>query len=171
MGQGRNTSRKPMTAKEYNALVDEYADGLYRFAHGYLKDPFEAENVVQNTLEKLWVKREQVRMESVKAFLYKVAYNNCIDLLRVANRQTGLEAVEHRAGGGAGYSDARKIIQQAADKLPEKQKVALLLRDYEGYDYRSIGEITGMTEAQVKINIFRARKQMKAIIKDIHTVI
>lgn len=160
-----------MNAKEYNALVDKYADGLYRFAYGYLKDSFEAENVVQNTLEKLWVKRDQVRSESVKPFLFKIAYNNCIDLLRVAKRNTNLEEATYKSEHMVLYTDALSIVRQAADKLPEKQRVTLMLRDYEGYDYRSIAEITGMTEAQVKINIFRARQHLKSVLKDIHTVI
>ena len=55
--------------------------------------------------------------------------------------------------------------------LPENQKSLVLLRDYEGYSYREIGEITGMTEAQVKINIYRGRVALKNYIGKIETVI
>jgi RNA polymerase sigma-70 factor (ECF subfamily) len=49
----------------------------------------------------------------------------------------------------------------AVNRLSKNQKTAITLRDYEGYDYRTIAEITGMSEAQVKINIFRARQTLK----------
>lgn len=64
-----------------------------------------------------------------------------------------------------------EIVNAAVNRLPENQKTVILLRDYEGYDYKSIGEITGMTEAQVKINIFRARQFLKSYLKDMQLVI
>ena len=69
-----------MTTKEYNECVDSLSDGIFRFALKHLRDRYEAENVVQNTFEKLWVRRESVDMKTAKAFLFKVAYNNSIDI-------------------------------------------------------------------------------------------
>ena len=161
-----------MTTPEYNQCVDQYADALLGFAYQYLKDRQEAENVVQNTFEKLWVRAEKVEMETAKAFMYKITYNNCIDLLRKSKKQMHLEDyMENRHSHKEQYSDAVEIVMKAAEKLPENQRTAVMLRDYEGYDYRSISEITGMTEAQVKINIFRGRKFLKNYLKDIHAVI
>ena len=107
-----------------------------------------------------------------KPFLFKVAYNNCIDIIRKAKRSATMdEVVENKYSHSEQYSDTMEIVNAAVERLPEKQKSVVILRDYEGYDYRSIGEITGMTEAQVKINIFRARKFLKAYLKDIQLVI
>ncbi|MCB0734352.1 MAG: RNA polymerase sigma factor [Flavobacteriales bacterium] len=161
-----------MTATEYNECVSDLSDGIFRFALKHLRDQFEAENVVQNTFEKLWVRKDKVDMQTAKAFLFKIAYNNCIDLLRKSNRTGALEEVhENRHSHSEQYSDAMEIVRDAVEKLPEAQKTAVMLRDYEGYDYRSIGEITGMTEAQVKINIFRARQFLKNYLKDLYAVI
>jgi RNA polymerase sigma-70 factor (ECF subfamily) len=49
-------------------------------------------------------------------------------------------------------------------RLPEIQKTVLLLRDYEGYNYDEIGEMTNLSSSQVKVYIFRARKSMKQYI-------
>ncbi len=57
----------------------------------------------------------------------------------------------------SGYSDLNEILNEALSRLPEQQKIAVMLRDYEGYSYKEIGEITGFSEAQVKINIYRGR--------------
>ncbi|MBO6517197.1 MAG: RNA polymerase sigma factor [Bacteroidia bacterium] len=161
-----------MTTKEYNTCVETLSDGIFRFALKHLRDEFEAENVVQNTFEKLWVRKDKVDMTTAKAFLFKIAYNNSIDLLRKSKRKATMdEVVENNYSHSEQYSDAMEIINKAVDKLPENQKTVILLRDYEGYDYRSIGDVTGMTEAQVKINIYRARQFLKSYLKDMQLVL
>ncbi len=161
-----------MTTKEYNTCVETLSNGIFRFALKHLRDEFEAENVVQNTFEKLWVRKEKVDMKTAKAFLFKIAYNNSIDLLRKAKRSTNMdEIIENNYSHTEQYSDTMEIINRAVDKLPENQKAVVLLRDYEGYDYKSIGEVTGMTEAQVKINIYRARQFLKSYLKDMKLVL
>ncbi len=161
-----------MTTKEYNKCVELLSDGIFRFALKNLRDEFEAENVVQNTFEKLWVRKDKVEMVTAKAFLFKIAYNNCIDIIRKAKRSATMdEVVENNYSHSEQYSDTLEIVNAAVNRLPENQKTVILLRDYEGYDYKSIGEITGMTEAQVKINIFRARQFLKSYLKDMQLVI
>ncbi len=151
-----------MTSHRYNQCVKDYSDALYRFILKNLKDEYEAENIVQNTFEKLWVRRENVDEKTVKAFLFKVAYNNMIDIIRKQKQTVKLEDVPER---NQSYSDEftgiKEEIDKAVARLPENQRTVIMLRDYEGYDYKSIGEIAGMTESQVKINIFRARKFLK----------
>jgi RNA polymerase sigma-70 factor (ECF subfamily) len=70
-----------------------------------------------------------------------------------------------------GFSDLQEILNQAVDKLPETQKSVLLLRDYEGYSYREIGDITGLSEAQVKVYIYRSRIFLKNYIGTIDAVL
>lgn len=161
-----------MTPQRYNQCVKEYSDALFRFIVKNLKDEFEAENIVQNTFEKLWVRRDKVDETTVKSFLFKVAYNNMIDVIRKQKQTTELEEIADTVSGQpAGYSDIREHIDRAVAKLPENQRTVIMLRDYEGYDYNSIGEITGMTEAQVKINIFRARKFLKNYLRSLEVLL
>jgi len=63
------------------------------------------------------------------------------------------------------------ILHKAIGTLPEAQRDALILREYEGYSYREIGDITGQSEAQVKVNIFRARTALKNKLKSIDNLI
>jgi len=153
-----------MTIQDYNACVNLYSDGIFRFIVKNMRDEFEAENIVQNTFEKLWVRIEKVEMETAKAYLFKIAYNNMIDVIRKNKRHTDLESVGNVASESYEYDNLIEYVNKAVNELPEKQKSALTLRDYEGHDYRSIGEITGMSESQVKVNIFRARKYIKEYI-------
>jgi RNA polymerase sigma-70 factor (ECF subfamily) len=69
------------------------------------------------------------------------------------------------------YSDLKEILNQGLEQLPEIQKTVLLLRDYEGYDYEEIGNITQLNESQVKVYIFRARNFLKNYIGKMETVI
>ena len=71
----------------------------------------------------------------------------------------------------AQYSDLNEILHEALERLPEQQKTSVMLRDYEGYSYKEIGEITGLSEAQVKINIYRGRIALKEYIGKIETVL
>jgi RNA polymerase sigma-70 factor (ECF subfamily) len=95
-----------------------------------------------------------------------------IDIIRKEKRITRLEdSHEKEMIYESQYSDLNEILHEAVDRLPEQQKTAVMLRDYEGYSYKEIGDITGLTEAQVKINIFRGRLSLKNYIRKIETVI
>ncbi|MBR9861490.1 RNA polymerase sigma factor [bacterium] len=160
-----------MNTQEYNECVKQHSDAIFRFIVKNLGDAHEAENIVQNTYEKLWIKREAVHMETAKAYLFKVAYNNMIDVIRKNKRTTDLEQAGQVEAETHHYSDMIEWVKKAANELPEKQKTALTLRDFEGYDYKSIGEITGMNESQVKVNIFRARKYIKEYIQKLEAMV
>jgi RNA polymerase sigma-70 factor (ECF subfamily) len=67
--------------------------------------------------------------------------------------------------------DLKKVLDEALAKLPEIQRTVILLRDYEGYDYAQIGEITNLNESQVKVYIYRARIALKEYIGKIENVI
>jgi RNA polymerase sigma-70 factor (ECF subfamily) len=69
------------------------------------------------------------------------------------------------------YCDLNEILRDALDRLPEQQKTSVMLRDYEGYSYKEISEITGTSEAQVKINIYRGRIALRNYIGKIETVL
>lgn len=161
-----------MTVKEYNRSVDEYADSVYRFIRGNLKDEERANDIVQDSYEKLWRHVAEIEFPVVKSWLFTAAYNNMIDIIRKEKRMTNLESShEEEMIYESHYSDLNEILHNALDRLPEQQKTSVLLRDYEGYSYKEIGDITGLSEAQVKINIYRGRIALKNFIGKIETVI
>jgi len=155
-----------MTSSQYNQCVKDYADGVFRFLLKNLRDSDEAKNIVQNTFEKIWIRREDVIFEKAKSFIFTVAHNQMIDFIRAKKKFTQMSSVDetYYKKEESGYSGIKEALDKLINKLPENQKSAIILRDYEGHDYKTIGEITGMTEAQVKINIFRARTFLKECI-------
>ncbi len=161
-----------MTVEEYNKSVDLYADGIYRFALKTLKDQDKAKDTVQDTFEKLWVKHSEVSFEKVKSYLFTTAYHASIDSIRKEKKKGEYESSGiFETSSSEQYSDVNEVLNRAVDQLPEIQKSVLLLRDYEGYSYEEIGEMTGLNESQVKVYIFRARLFLKNYLVSIENVI
>ncbi len=161
-----------MTVKEYNRSVEEYADSVYRFIRGNLRDEDRANDIVQDSYEKLWRHVTEIEYPVVKSWLFSTAYHTMIDIIRKEKRITALElSHEKEMIHESQYSDLSEILQEALERLPEQLKTSVMLRDYEGYSYKEIGDITGFSEAQVKINIYRGRIALKNYIGKIETVI
>lgn len=161
-----------MTVKEYNKAVEEFADPVYRFIRGNIRDDHRADDIVQDSFEKLWRHVAEIDFSVVKSWLFSTAYHNMIDIIRKEKRMESLEtAYTEGFLYDHGYTDLNEILHNALQRLPENQRTSILLRDYEGYSYREIGEITGMNEAQVKINIYRGRLALKNFIGKIETIL
>lgn len=161
-----------MTVQEYNRSVEKYADSVYRFIRASLKDEERANDIVQDSYEKLWRHVAEIEYSVVKSWLFAAAYNRMIDIIRKEKRIVSVETYDETDYiSETQYTDLNEILHEALERLPENQKVPVLLRDYEGYSYKEIGEITGLSEAQVKINIYRGRMALKDYIGKIETVL
>ena len=161
-----------MTVEEYNKSVDDYSDGLYRFVLKNIKDKDKAKDIIQDTYEKLWIKVETVTYEKVKSYLFSTAYHTMIDVIRKETRITGFDKVNaDKYSHSEQYSDLNEVLHEAINKLPEVQRSVILLRDYEGYSYQEISEITGLSEPQVKVYIYRGRLFLKKYIGSVETLV
>lgn len=157
--------RQLMTINDYNQAVTLHSDGLFRFVLKNIKDKHKAEDVVQDSYERLWKNIDNVDGGKVKAYLFTTAYHTMIDRIRKEKRETYSDDLKvPETGHEAGYSDLREVLKEAVNRLPEVQRMVLLLRDYEGYSYQEISEITGLSESQVKVYIYRARVFLKKYI-------
>jgi len=161
-----------MTVEEYNRSVEEFADSVYRFIRADIKDDDRANDIVQESYEKLWRHVAEIEYVVVKSWLFSTAYHTMIDIIRKEKRITSVEEyAESDLTYESQYTDLNEILHSALERLPEQQRSVILLRDYEGYSYKEIGEITGLTEPQVKINIYRGRITLKKFIGKIETVL
>lgn len=161
-----------MTVNEYNTCVDQHADGLYRFMLKHVRDVEKARDLVQESFTKMWLKVADVEGSKAKSYLFSTAYHTMIDQIRREKKQGNFDEVNQLAlSHSEQYSDLNEILHRALDTLPEVQKSLVLLRDYEGYSYKEISEICNLSEPQVKVYIFRARKALKAHLVTIETVL
>lgn len=161
-----------MTVNEYNQCVEEHADGVYRFILKNIKDEDKAQDIVQDSFEKMWNKAADITYSKARSYLFTTAYHTMIDAIRKEKKQTELddEAFNKHSVNNA-YTDLKEILNEAVAKLPEVQRHVIMLRDYEGYSYQEIGEITGLNESQVKVYIYRARTFLKNYIVKMDVVI
>jgi RNA polymerase sigma factor (sigma-70 family) len=154
-----------MTEKDYNECVKLYADNVYRFILKNLKNDDDAKDVVQSSFEKMWRNKETVENLKCKSFLFTVAYNTMIDLIR-KNKRIILkdDFRETILGSNNQQQNTKRILEEALNKLNERDRSLVMLKDYEGYNYEEIGQITGLNESRVKVYLHRARLQLRAYI-------
>ncbi|MBT8218219.1 MAG: RNA polymerase sigma factor [Bacteroidia bacterium] len=156
-----------MTTNEYNSCVENFADGIFRFVLKLSHNEADAKDTVQNVFEKLWKKHAQVQFETAKSYLFTSAYRDWIDQTRKIKRMYFSDQLPENGTDEVATQEFenREWIEKAFVHLPEIQKSVILLRDYEGYSYEEIADITGLNLSQVKVYIFRGRKKMQSALQ------
>jgi RNA polymerase sigma-70 factor (ECF subfamily) len=161
-----------MTVSDYNTCVDKYSDGVYRFILKNIRDEDLAKDIVQDAFFKMWEKYKQVDYAKAKSYLFTTAYHSMVDNIRKEKRAREYNNTMHEDPViENSYSDLKEVIDEAVCKLSEIQRSVVLLRDYEGYSYEEIGHITGLSESQVKVYIYRARLAVKQYIGSLDNVV
>jgi RNA polymerase sigma factor (sigma-70 family) len=150
-----------MTEKEYNECVSLYADNVYRFILKNLGHSEDAKDVVQGAFEKLWRSRETVDNTKSRSFLFTVAYHQMIDHIRKNKRIVLKETIGDERITIQRHNHTKRVLDEALQRLSETQRSLVLLKDYEGYSYDEIGQITGLSLSQVKVYLHRARMTLK----------
>lgn len=151
-------------------------DMLFRLALRLTTNREEAEDIVQETFIKLWERRDQWdAIESMESYAATLCHNLSLDRLRrMDNRSESINdhptlPIADRAPSPLDHTISRDRlhrVQQIINQLPEKQRACIQLRDIEGKAYRDIAGMLGITESQVKVNIFRARQALRQQFQD-----
>jgi len=158
-----------MTEKEYNLCINSFADSVLRFLIKNIKDDDAAKDILQDTFTKLWEKKIDVDYLKAKSYIYTTAYHTMLNNIKYNSLKDNLTQTQTHTTNS--YNDLNEVLNEALERLPQIQKATILLRDYEGYAYKEIGEILNLSEEQVKINIFRARVKLKEYIGSIDNII
>lgn len=144
---------------------------LFRLALRITQNRFEAEDVVQETMLKVWKGRSDWdKIDNIEAYCLTVCRNLSLDKMRhmdnqVQNIEQESEPADRSYSANpeeqAVQHDRLQLVRQLISQLPEKQRTCMQLRDVEGKSYRDIATIIGISEEQVKVNIFRARQTIR----------
>lgn len=157
-----------MNRKEYNSVVKDFSNRLFGFFVKNCQDISLSEDLVQDTYEKLWENKKKVDFDKAKSWLFTTGYRLMLNAIKKENRtdsRTDFSDVEMRAEDNR--VENKDLINFALACLSEQQRSIVLLRDYEGYDYKEIGNILNLNESQVKVYLFRARTKLKEKLKGI----
>ena len=150
-------------------------DKIFRLALRITLSRAEAEDIVQDVLIKVWNRRDDLaEVDSIEAYSLTVCRNLSLDRLqRKENDNVNLDDAPPTEADDA-PPDLQMIrneridnIKRLIERLPIPQRAAMQLRDMEGKTYKEISAITGQTEEQVKVNIFRARQYIRTQIEKI----
>lgn len=159
-----------MKQEKFENKIAHIVDKLFRLALSITGNKQDAEDVVQDTLFKIWRKKDEWEtIENWDAYCYRSARNIALDKLALKENQ--LEAWNEQFDFPETTADAQERLetdeqweqlQKAIRRLPEKQRSVFQLREVEELTYKEIAESLQTTEEQVKINLFRARQKLKA---------
>jgi RNA polymerase sigma-70 factor (ECF subfamily) len=159
-----------MTKDDFIICARQFTPNLLRFSKRVAGSAIESEDIVQECFEVLWKNLDKVELNSAKSYLFSVAHKKIIDTFRADVKMENFESVFSDLIGKQDETDDKQLVQLAINQIPALYKELLTLRDLESYSYKEIEEITHLTEAQVKVYLFRARKAIKEKILELETV-
>lgn len=151
-------------------LYNQYCDGMYIVAMRFVKDSFEAEDIVQEAFIKAFEKLHQYKAEvTFGAWLKRIVINKCIDMLK-SKRQlmTELDEVHLKVIDNT-YEDEWLVddaitleeVKDAINRLPDKYKYVVMLYLVEGYDHQEIAQILNITEVASRTQLSRGKAKLK----------
>lgn len=155
-----------MSDDEYNRIVNQYADIVYRVALSYSKSSHDAEDVVQSTFMKLLIKEVSFQDEDhIRKWLIRVAVNACKDL-HMSFWRRNVDSIEEMQSEPEFTTEERSSLYDTVMELPVKYRIVIHLFYYEGYSAKEIAGLLHIREATVRTRLVRARKQLKQMLKE-----
>ncbi len=170
--------------KAYEKLLNRYNHGIYNMIYQMVKNRDETEDLVQETFIKAFNSLDSYNEQyAFSTWLYKIAFNNCIDSLRKRKLKTmsidtpvrlnesevQMEIKDDSESPEQNYiyNEKKKQIQDCIQSLPEKYRKTILLRHRDEKSYEEISTILNIPLGTVKARIFRAREMLKKKLKEI----
>ncbi|MCK5209209.1 MAG: sigma-70 family RNA polymerase sigma factor [Cyclobacteriaceae bacterium] len=158
-----------MMLETFKSEVLPLKNRLFRFAYSILGDHDLSKDVVQETMLKVWEKRNDLQIiQNLEAWCMTLTRNFALDKMRSKHHKTmalienfDKENNEQSPYKMAELGNTMEVIDKIVGNLPLKQNETFQLRDIEGFSYQEISEITGYNINDVKVNIFRARKTIR----------
>lgn len=165
-----------MKKRQYQHIVETHKNRIFNYAFYYLKNREDAEDVTQDVFIRLWNHWQEMERKKITAWLLRVTYNRCIDIVRrrknYENRMQNSvhykiendvadQASVNRPDVNVEFSDIQRTLLAVMDLLPEQTKSILLLHYFEGLQYRTIGEILDLKVGAVKTAVHRGKKVLR----------
>lgn len=157
---------------ELDNLYRQYAKPLYLFLLKLSGSTHLAEELTQETFVRATISLSFYKQEDVRAWLFKVARNAYLDEWRKRKRRRMIPFADYFLKNDDLISpyglpenetiieEEKKDLQHLISYLPEQYRAILYLREYESFSYAEIQEALDISESQVKITLFRARKRL-----------
>ncbi|MGB6853523.1 MAG: RNA polymerase sigma factor [Thermoanaerobaculia bacterium] len=171
--------RPSKQAMGFEATIREHQRRVFSYAHYFLGNPEEAEDVAQEVFLRLWRHWQSVDADRVGSWLLRVTRNACYDQLRkrrstakMIHPEAGSESVESARTNDpdpesvAAGSDFRRHLLTALRRLDEPQRSVLILREIQGLKYTEISDALELPLNTVRVYLHRGRKKLREQLKE-----
>lgn len=149
---------------DFQDLYETYASDVYRFAFWLAGNSADAEDITSETFIRAWGKRDAIRTETLKAYLFTIARNSYLGLLRKKQNDVVLEDIHpDPAPGPDRQFESRFELQRVKEilrTLPEPDRAAFILRVQHELPYAEIARVLGLSLTAAKVKVHRARKKL-----------
>ncbi|HEY4011135.1 MAG TPA: sigma-70 family RNA polymerase sigma factor [Acidobacteriaceae bacterium] len=158
-----------VTETEVAALVETYSTLLFRVAHSVLRNPTEAEDVVQDTFVRVMEhKRKLPEVREVRVWLVRITWNLALDRRRrirpdQLDDASALTLAGRNTPADIALDDARELVRvfREIDRLPRIERQVLLLSAIDELDTRELAQVLNKSESAIRALIFRARTRLR----------
>jgi len=165
----------------FEKLVDKYQRNLFNIVYRHIGDPAEVEDIVQKILLKVYFSLPKFDLRSpFFPWLYRIAINQCYDELRRIRRRRivrfsdlslrdadGIETLLNRSQRQSPPDEDGRLLHallyRMLDRLSQKQRRVIVLRDLEQLPYERIAELLGCTEQAARLKVMRARARLRGL--------
>jgi RNA polymerase sigma-70 factor (ECF subfamily) len=163
------------TKAGFEALFNQWYSPLCSYANGFLKDQDASEEVVQEIMFRLWVKRESLHITGpVQSYLFRAVRNGCMNVLKHVNvretykasRDQGFTAVQRSHEDEVIISELEQKIREAIDNLPMERRKVFILSRYDGLTYHQIADKLGISVKTVENQMGKALKTLREELAD-----
>ena len=152
-----------MERDEFSRRVRAMTDRLYRITYGQLHDPQDRMDAVQNALLKAWLSRHRLREPAYfETWLIRILINECHNI----QRRRPFMPLDELPECPAKPDDSNTDVRDAILRLPEKQRMVIILHYMEGYKTAEIAKILRVPEETVRSRLKRARAALKILLAE-----
>ena len=158
-----------MTRKQFIKEVMPYSEKVYRLSFRFLNDSEMAKDMVQNIFCKLWDHRGKLNeLRSKEGYIIRMTKNACLDKIKLKKHQT--EILNHHKVTQPTYDSTEyvEVTKKVIEKLPEKQRRIIQLRDLEGFSFDEISKLMELPLNNIRVSLSIARKKVRTEIQKIY---
>ena len=156
------------SAEEFQILYHKYHNRVYRFCLRLLGSEPMAKDAFQETFVKVFEKRATFKGDNFAAWLFTIARHTCYNMLRATKEHASFDESYHQAKVQKTTDfGLKQALEDAISSLPTPLREAFILREYEDLSYQEIADVLEIDLSLSKIRVFRARKQLRLILKPI----
>lgn len=150
-----------MNKRSFEQLYMDLLPGLYRLAQGILRNRLDAQDAVQQAAFKAWQALDHIEISNARAYISRIVINECRNIQRRRMREIPMDEIPE-----SGYIPKDNDLHWAISQLDEKFRLPILMKYMEGYSEKETAAALGITVATLKSRLFRARRQLEALMKE-----